>query len=301
MFGQFCIDKTHFMKKFFKITGIILSVLFLVGTAFHFCATYAVDQRLQKKYTVTTEVFPIPRDSAAIAAGKHLVDIKGCMDCHAENMGGKIFADEFLLGTMAGPNLTRGKGGIPADYSTVDWVKAIHNGLNRENRPLMVMPSEENSRMSRQDLQNMIAYLMQLPPVDNEIPKSKMGVMINALTFLNQIDLIPAEKIDHQKPMIVEADRSTPAAFGKYLSAMCSGCHRQDMKGGPPMAPGFPAPPDLTSTGAVGKWTQEQFSSTLKTGVRPDGTTLDSSMPWQMTKYYKEEELQALYEYFKSL
>jgi len=289
------------MKKFFKVTGIILSGLFLIGTAFHFYAAYEVNQRLQKVYTVTTEQFLIPSDSAAIAAGKHLVDIKGCMDCHGENMGGKIFADEFLLGTMAGPNLTRGKGGLPANYSTTDWIKAIHHGLSRENRPLMIMPSEENSKMSQEDLQNMIAYLMHLPAVDNEMPKSKLGIMINALAYFNQIDIIPAEKIDHKKPLIKEADKSTPAAYGKYLSAMCSGCHRQDMKGGPPMAPGFPPAPDLTSTGAVGKWTQLEFSTTLKTGVRPDGTNLDSSMPWQMTKYYKEEELQALYEYFKTL
>lgn len=287
--------------KVLKIIGAILVSIIIIAAVFYSYASFRVNERLGIKYDVKPEVFEVPSDSASVANGKHLVDIKGCRDCHGDNLGGKIFVDEFLLGTMAGPNLTRGKGGLPDTYPTVNWVKAIRHGLDSNNYPLIVMPSLETSKMSLNDLKSMISYLNTLPPVDNYLPKSKFGVMIKTMVHLDQIALIPAEQIDHNTKLKQAADISHPVGFGKYLSVMCSGCHHEDMKGGPPMAPGFPPVPDLTSTGATGRWTEEQFKTALRTGKRPDETMLDPNMPVQMTKHYSDEELHALYTYLRSI
>jgi mono/diheme cytochrome c family protein len=272
-----------------------------IGALFYAYASYRVDQRLARWYDVKLEQLPISNDSTAIAKGAHLVDIKGCRDCHGNNLGGHVFSDDALVGLLAGPNLTRGDGGLPRNFGTGDWIKAIRHGLNSEGFPLMVMPSLETSKMSEEDLQNMIAYLENLPAFNNRVPKSKLGIMIKTLTFLGKLEIIPAEQIDHQSRMIPQVDTTSPEVFGKYLSAMCSGCHHANMKGGDAMAPGFPPVPDLTSTGAVGKWSQQQFSSALRTGRRPDGTLLDPNMPVQMTRHYSDEELNALYMYLKTL
>lgn len=165
----------------------------------------------------------------------------------------------------------------------------------------MVMPSLETSKMSQEDLAAMIAYLNALPPVDNSMPKSKLGVMIKTMVYLREIDLIPAEQIDHNGTLVKSVSTSSPVKYGKYLATMCSGCHHENMKGGEPMAPGFPPVPDLTYTGAAGRWTQEQFNTALRTGKRPDGTVLDPNMPVQMTKHYSDEEPHALYSYLRSL
>jgi cytochrome c553 len=287
--------------KILKIIALVVGCLLLAATFFYLYASYEVDQRLAIPYDIVPEEFIIPSDSASIEKGKHLVDIKGCRDCHADNLGGKIFNDDILIGTLAGPNLTKGKGGVPANYSTANWIKAIRHGLDSSNHPLMVMPSLETSKMSQQDLTTMIAYLNTLAPVDNILPESKLGIMIKTMVHLRAIELIPAEQIDHKTPLAPSADISSPEKYGNYLAAMCSGCHHENMKGGDPMAPGFPPVPDLTSTGATGRWTQEQFNTALRTGKRPDGTILDPNMPVQMTKHYNDEELHALYTYLRSL
>ncbi len=289
------------MKKFLKIVAAVFFSLISLVLMFYVYASYQVDQRLQTEYMVIPQEFPIPTDSLSWSNGKHLVDIKGCADCHGADLGGQVFHNDILVGKLAAPNLTRGAGGIPPDYSTGDWVRALKHGLDRNNHPLVIMPCVETSKMSEEDMKSMIAYLKSLPPVDNTVPKSKLGLMVTALASLNQVDVIPAEKIDHQQELIKSVDKSSPLQFGKYLSSMCSGCHRDHMKGGPPLAPGFPPVPDLTSTGATGRWTQQEFNTTLRTGTRPDGSMLDPNMPWQMTKHYSDEELQALYTYFRSL
>jgi cytochrome c553 len=289
------------MKKILKVVGIVLASIGLIVFVFYIYASWQVDARLGKKYYIIPERFPIPSDSAAIAWGKHLVDIKGCSDCHGDDLAGKVFNDDALIGTMAGPNLTYGRGGLPHDYVTADWVRALKHGLNRENLPLIVMPSLETSKMSQEDMKAMIAYLNSLPPIDNIVPKSNLGIMMKVLVHLDQVPIISAEKIDHNSTLAINIDRSSPLVYGKYLAVMCSACHRDNMKGGEPMVPGLPSVPDLTSTGASGRWTQDQFNEALRTGKRPDGTALDPSMPWQMTKHYSDDELQALYTYFKSL
>jgi len=287
--------------KILKIIGAVLLAIIVSAILFYGYASWQLDKRLEKSYAVVPETFDIPSDSASLTTGKHLVDIKGCRDCHGDDLGGKIFNDDLLVGKLAGPNLTHGKGGLPPDYSTANWVKAIRHGLDSNNHPLMVMPSLETSKMSQEDLAAMIAYLNSLPPVENSMPKSELGLMVKPLVHLGQIDLIPAEQIDHHARLAKSIDTSSAVGYGEYLSAMCSGCHHGNFKGGDPMAPGFPPVPDLTSSGATGRWTQQQFSETLRTGKRPDGTQLDSSMPVQMTRYYSDQELAALYTYFKSL
>jgi mono/diheme cytochrome c family protein len=289
------------MKKIIKIIGLVFGTLLSFGVLFYFYASYRVDQRLATKYDVTPEELVIPDDSASISKGKHLVDIKGCRDCHGDNLGGKLFNDDFFIGTLAGPNLTKGKGGLPADYPIANWVKAIRHGLDNNNYPLMVMPSLETSKMSKEDLQNMISFLRTLPLVDNALPESELGIMIKTMVHLDEIALIPAEQIDHNTLLIDSVDTTSPEAHGKYLSVMCSGCHHENMKGGDPMAPGFPPVPDLTSTGAAGRWTQEQFNTALRTGNRPDGTILDPNMPVEMTQHYSDAELHALYTFLKTL
>ena len=74
------------------------------------------------------------------------------------------------------------------------------------------------------------------------------------------------------------------------------------MKGGDPIAPGFPVVADISSSGNAGKWTDEQFINTLRTGVTPEGKVLNpSEMPWTMAKEFTDVELKALHLYMNSL
>jgi hypothetical protein len=66
--------------------------------------------------------------------------------------------------------------------------------------------------------------------------------------------------------------------------------------------PGMKPSANITSTGNVGKWTEEQFMTVLKTGMRPDGKQLDNKdMPWEMTRNFKDDEIKAIYRYLQTL
>jgi len=74
------------------------------------------------------------------------------------------------------------------------------------------------------------------------------------------------------------------------------------MKGGPPLAPGFPVVADISSSGNPGKWTEDQFMSTLKSGITPEGKKLNpEEMPWVAFKNYNDTELKALFMFLKSM
>lgn len=83
------------------------------------------------------------------------------------------------------------------------------------------------------------------------------------------------------------------------------------VKAGPPQVAGFPGPrgsrvyaknitPD-SETG-IGKWTEEQFVRTFKTGVSPDGKKYRTSpMEWNIYANMKEEDLRAIYRYLRTV
>ena len=156
--------------------------------------------------------------------------------------------------------------------------------------------------LSKGDMKAIIAYCMQVPPVDNTLPESSVGPLARVLTDFGKLPLLPAEMIDHSRTLVADVKAEVSLEYGKYLSTACQGCHRENMKGGDPIAPGFPFVADISSTGNPAKWTDEQFIETLRTGHTPEGKQLNpSEMPWTMTKAYSDVELKALHLYLKSI
>jgi mono/diheme cytochrome c family protein len=290
------------IRKILKWTGISVLGLLVVGVVAYVAVRNNIQDRASRTYSFDAETLDIPKDSATIERGKHLSIIKGCQDCHGSDLGGKMMLDDGQVGKLAAANLTRGKGGLSADFSEKDWVMALRHGVNKAGQPLIFMPSHETTLLSEEDMASVIAYCMSVPPVDNTLPEMDLGPVAYVMSYLDKMPLLSVEKIDHNKPMIPKADKSGGAAQGKYLAISCTGCHRADFRGGEPLAPGLPPVPDLTSNGHVGKWSQEQFMHTLRTGVTPEGHRLkNEEMPWQMTAQYEDQELMALYKFFRSI
>jgi len=289
------------MKKIFRITGISFLVILALILLLWLYVYFSSERRINREYKVSVPSLNIPADSASIEKGRHVMLIRGCSECHGNNLSGTIFLNDAKLALLTAPNLTRGKGGLPADFSTTDWVRTLKHGVDRNGRSLFMMPSHEATKMSDEDISNLIAYCSTVPPVDHELPRlHKLGPIGRVVLLLGDATVLPAEKIDHNN-MSVQVKLTTGADYGKYLSVNCEGCHRSNLQGGPPLAPGFPEVPNITSTGNVGKWTKDQFIQTLRTGVRPNGIKLKEEMPWQITKHFTDDELQSLYMYLQSL
>lgn len=289
-------------RKIFIGLGIVIAVIIVIASGYYTKVYISTEARINKIYTVTPQSIEISGDSAEILYGGRLVTAKGCTECHGSDLGGKVFADDAALGYLAGRNLTKGKGGLPEYHNTSDWVLALKHGIRRDGKPLLFMPSHEFTLLSEGDMAAIIAYTQQLPKVDRSFGENKVGPLGRILTDLDKLPLIPAEKIDHSRTLVKEIKPEVSIAYGKYLSIACQGCHRENMKGGDPVAPGYPVVANITSSGHPGKWTEDQFMTTLRTGLTPEGKALNTNeMPWNMTSAYTDTELKALFVYLKSI
>lgn len=289
-------------KKILKITLIALGSIVLLLVAFYAFIHFNIEGRMHKTYdNMPAESFPIPQDSATLALGAHLTVIKGCQDCHGPNLAGRVLIDDPGLGKIVTANLTRGKGGIGQHYTDEDWIRALRHGVSKDHKPLLVMPSEETTHLTQQDLAAVIAYCKSVPPVDQELPASVVKPLGRILTYFDQLSLLAVEKIDHSQKVVANINKIVSVEYGKYLSVSCIGCHKPNLKGGAPVIPGSPQVADITSTGHIVNWTEEQFLNTLRTGQTPEGKVLQNEfMPWQMTKAYTDDELKSLYLFLKS-
>lgn len=290
------------VKKIFKGFLIFLGVVVALGAVFYLKVYISTENRINKFYDVTPVSLSITPDSAMLAKGKRLSVVKGCTDCHGNDLSGKIMADDPMLGRLVSANLTYGEGGLPKDYGVTDWVLALKHGIRRNGKALIFMPSHEFTLLSEEDMKAVIAYAAQVPKVDHVQPKLKIGPLSRVLADVGDFPLLPAEMIDHTRVLTKTVKEEVSTEFGKYLSTSCQGCHKETMKGGDAIAPGFPIVADISSTGNPGKWTEEQFIQTLRTGVTPEGKTLKpEEMPWPMAKEFTDVELRALFKYLRSI
>jgi len=286
-----------------KWTGRLLAAvlaLALLGAGVVYAAS---ERKLRHTYDTVVDSVSVPTDSASIARGGHLVrNLISCTLCHGADLGGAVYSSSPAIGTVAGPNLTRGKGGVGAGYVDMDYVRAIRRGVRRDGRSLIVMPSEVFTHLSQQDLGAVIAFLKQVPPVDREVPKSRFGPMGRALLAAGKMNILVAGKTPHiTPPASVPAD--TTAAYGKYIADVtgCHGCHGFGLSGGKVAGPpGLPPASNLTPAG-IGSWTEADLTRALREGKRPDGTRLDEFMPWKVFRGMTDAEIHAIWLYLRSV
>lgn len=291
------------LRKLLKLLGLLLCglvLLLLVGSGIVYLTT---KQRLHRQFAVEVRPITVPTDTAAITRGHHIAATRGCADCHGADYAGKAVIQDTLIGQLHASNITRGQGGLPADYSDLDYVRALRHGLAQDGRPLVLMPSEEYSHLSDEDLGALIAYLKTLAPVDRARGPVEVGPLARVLIALGEIRL-GAEHIDHGAPRPASVVAGVTVDYGRYLAASCTGCHGNNFAGGkiPGAPPDWPAAANLTSHGLsrLPHWTEDDFLRVLRTAQRPDGTEVHPVMPrafGQMT----DDELKALWVYLRSL
>jgi cytochrome c5 len=264
---------------------------------------YAVSEhRLSRTYDAEPPPLAIPNDSVSIARGRHLTNaVLTCAVCHGEDGGGKVYADMGPVGVVAGPNLTRGHGGIAAARSDRDLVRAIRYGVRRNGSSFIAMPSENFTYLNDTDLGAVIAYVRQLPPVDREVPVTRFGPVGRALLAAGKMKILVAPKT----PRLTARSSASPGPtkeYGRYLADLsCHGCHGFGLSGGK-VAGGGSLPPasNLTPAG-IGAWAEADFVRAMREGKRPNGSSINEFMPWRGYRQMTEDELRALWVYLRSV
>ena len=285
------------------IQRILIALVALVLAIVAF--VYARSEYALRKHTSVDEpALAIPTDADAIARGEHLAITRGCTDCHTADLGGKVNMEAPAIGRMAAPNLTRGKGGVAANYSDADYERAIRHGLKADGTSLLFMPTRDFVALTDADTADLIAYIHSRPAVDRERVPSYIGPVGRALFAFGVLPMVESRLVDHAAPHVARIEAGATADYGRYLARACVGCHGEHLSGGkiPGLPPDFKAPANITpdATGLAG-WTKDDFHRVFREGKKRDGSAIDAFMPWQALGHFSDMELDALWAYLQTV
>jgi mono/diheme cytochrome c family protein len=315
------------MKTVLKVIGSLVAVLVLAAGGFYVWAGVRVSALLARTIPTHTVDFavPFPLNDAELAAlgrpdstgdaaragaldrGRHLIDSRYvCTDCHGVNLGGGTMIDDPAIGTILGPNITRGRGSVVLQYRFADWDRAVRHGVSPEGLPT-AMPAQDFQHMSDQELSDILVYIGSVPPVDNEVEPVRLGPLGRILLALGQIplaaDAVPSHDTPH--PTLPPA-AAVSAEFGRHLAGVCIGCHQANLAGGPIPGgdPSWPPAGNLTRhADGLEAWSYEDFARGMRESRRPDGTEFLPPMGPMInfTRNMTDTELEALWVYLQSM
>ncbi|MFI5123867.1 MAG: c-type cytochrome [Chitinophagales bacterium] len=312
------------MKKLLKVLGILMLVLILL------LVIIAAYVKVALPNVGPAPDITVDKSEASIARGKYLAtSVMVCMDCHSMRN-----ANEF---SMPMDPVTLGSGGqrfdenegFPGIYFSANitpagigsWTdgeiyRAITTGVRKSGKPIFpVMPYHNYGQADPADIRAVIAYLRSIPAIENKVPESHSKFPMNFI-----VNTIPQKAV----PGKIPADPQDSIARGKYLFtiAACHECHTPLDKGkfdeSLSMAGGreFKMPgavlhsanitPDKQT--GIGNWAREMFvarftqyrdSAQAHRAVAPG--ELQSIMPWTMYAHMKDEDLNNIYSYLRTL
>jgi mono/diheme cytochrome c family protein len=280
-----------------SIVGGLLTLAIAVVTG---AALYGFAQ-LNQTYNNPVANVKVAATPDQLARGQKLA--RACAGCHASNgqlpLAGQNFGEDGPpVGTLYAANLT--PGGELKDWTDGEIIRAIREGIHKDGRSLLIMPSSSFHSMSDEDVQALVAFLRTQPPMP-ATPPTDINVMGALLVTISGGAFLTAQ------PPITGAVTRPPegptAAYGQYLVASiggCRDCHGPNLTGGVADSNGPPAGPNLTSVAQ--RWSEADFIKAMRTGTKPDGTQLSDEMPWEeINVFASDDDLKALYAHLKTL
>lgn len=219
------------------------------------------------------------QEFAVIERGRYLSILSDCSGCHT-GPGGKPFAGGRLIetpfGDIASPNITPDLDTGIGAWTDDQFDAALRKGVGRDGAHLYpAMPYNAYTRMSRDDVLAIRAYLGSLDPVRHHRDSNTLFFPFNVRTLMavwNKLYFTAGE----YSP---DPTRSAEWNRGKFIvdgPAHCGACHTsKTMLGGDRMdqylqganLQGWSAP-DITNSRRTGlwSWTTEDVALYLKTG-----------------------------------
>jgi mono/diheme cytochrome c family protein len=257
--------------------------------------------------SVEVRVVPVPyaTGAAAMKLGKYLFDSRGCAECHGADGAGRVLIEDADGLHVKTPDITRGAGGVVAGYEPADWVRAIRHGVDPKGRALMIMPSEDYSRLNDDDFAALVAYARALPPVAGSGADIRLPTVLKAL-YGTGLLRDASEKIDHRLPPAAPVAVAATVEHGEYVANMCVGCHGPTFSGGriPGTPPDWPPAANLTpgEGGVMQRYPDAaSFAAMMRTGRRGDGSTVSRVMPFTSLATLTDVDLEAMRAYFATL
>ncbi len=312
------------MKKLLKYTVYVVIVVVVIAVAAVSYITLALPN-VGKAEDIKVALTP-----QRIERGKYLANhVTLCMDCHStrdwtkfagpmlegsDGKGGEKFdAAVGFPGNVEVPNITPYHLG---NWTDGELLRAITAGVRKDGSAIFpIMPWPYYSKMDREDLYSIIAYIRSLKPIKADYASAKLNFPLNIIVHT----------MPHKASLGKIPDVKDTLKYGEYLvtSAACMECHSQVDKG--KLIPGleyaggreFVIPnagtvrsANITADKAtgIGSWTKAQFvnvfkqyadSTKAKATVKPH--EFQTIMPWYKYADLKETDLEAIYAYVKTI
>lgn len=277
-----------------RLVAVLIGLL-LAASALAFFAVYAASEaKLRDVRRGPAFDYAIPTDAETIERGRHVARTRGCFGCHGQELEGKDFGEQWDWPRRAvAPNLAAYA--KAHDAATIE--AAIRQGISRDGRGLVSMPSYNFARLSDADVAAVIAFLRAAPVVEKPLPAPELGWAVRwefargAVAPLSDwVALVP--------PLRVDAATSPQRARGEYLAmTMCIECHGLDLRG-QTLYP--PAAPDLV---AVAAYSRAEFEGLITTGVSRTGRELGLMALVAPDRFpeLRPQEIDDLYAFLSSL
>jgi mono/diheme cytochrome c family protein len=311
------------MKKVIKIVAYLAIAIVVIVIGVVAYVTFALPN-VGAPEDIKVEITP-----QRITHGKYLAyNVLACVDCHSKRDwtklgapidtttlggGGELFdqAGNGFPGEVYVPNITPYK---LANWTDGELFRAITTGQRKNGNAIFpLMPWPYYSKLDREDIYDVIAYIRSLKPIKADYPKSKLDFPLNII-----VHTMPKKAELGTKP-----DTKDTLKFGAYMvqASACMECHSQDDKGtllpGLEFAGGRPfkvnggtvksanITPDKAT--GIGNWTKEMFIAKFKSfsdrknavSIKPGD--FQTVMPWWGYGGMSENELGAIYTYLRTL
>ncbi|MEJ2601418.1 MAG: cytochrome c [Anaerolineales bacterium] len=270
LFGWLAWRAWHAQKTWLKWTGgIFSSLLTLVIGAVIVAILLGFYRMNVSPYKYSAKDINVAMTPEQVAQGERYAH--GCAGCHSTTGSLPLDGskDNFLegspMGVLYAPNLT--PGGALKDWTDAEIMRAIREGVDKDGRPLVIMPSPAFHNLSDADVQALVAYLRSQPAVEHATPKRNLSAIAAVLLVLN--------------PSVISGD-----------------CHGSNLAGQPDSG-GTPGP---NLTVIVPKLSEEDFMNVFNKGTGPSGNALSDEMPWKdYRQMFTDEQFKDLYNYLHGL
>lgn len=248
--------------------------------------------------------------------GTYLMEsIVGCGNCHTPQgpngpipgkdlAGGLVFDEPDFVAVSS--NITPDKETGIGNWTDAQIIASIREGKRPDGSIIgPPMPIEMYRGLSDWDVQAIVTYLRTVKPVKNVVAKSKY-----------EFPLPPAYGPPVANvPSVPQDDR---VAYGAYLAGPaghCMECHtpfgdkpgRRDFAGAAGAGGfqfhgpwGVSTSTNITPSG-IGDRSYQEVRRMITTGTRPDGSRMMPPMPYPYYAKIKEEDLQAIVAYLRTL
>ena len=259
---------------------------------------------------------PLPGDATSITRGQQIAEALGaCGSCHSMNgkpgqplSGGRLMSDAF--GDVNAPNITVAKSGIGA-WSETDVRVLLRSNKRPDGTSLYSKFHKGLSWLSDSDLTAVIAYLRNLPPVENEVEQRNIGFIgRNTTGFFFSVSEV--------KGYVAQIPQGFRIEYGEYLTngvAGCNRCHARPggiftsdkfMAGGEEISfdDEVKVAPNITQSkeAGIGGWSEEDLKGYLRSGKTPAGREVDKRFcPVDFYQRASTAEIDAVVAYLRTV